>query len=171
VGWIDAQTGPAGPGYLATGVAGLQTYVDALNARGGVFGRPIELEVVDDRTDPSAAVTGFRQLADSDALAIFGSSVSSHAAAQAPLAEELEVALVAGGVPDGLVYPPQEWFFASNLSHTASAQVQLDYAETLMDDAGVDAPKVAVFTVDTASAKDFRDYLDDKVGDLGWSQV
>ncbi|MPY91866.1 MAG: ABC transporter substrate-binding protein [Acidimicrobiia bacterium] len=171
MGWIDSQTGPAGPGYLATGLAGLQTYVDGLNARGGVSGRPVELDVVDDRTDPSAAVTGFRQLAGGDSLAIFGSSVSSHAAAQAPLAEELGVALVAGGVPDALVYPPQSFFFASNLAHTASAQVQLDFAEGLMEEEGIDAPKVAMFTVDTAASKEFREYVSSKLQDMGWTEV
>ncbi|MEA3214028.1 MAG: branched-chain amino acid transport system substrate-binding protein [Acidimicrobiia bacterium] len=171
IGWTDSQTGATGPGYLATGIAGLQTYVTSLNNRGGVFGRPIKLEVLDDRGDPSAAVTNFRQLADGKSLAVFGSSTSTYAAAQAPLANELKLALVAGGVPDALIYPPQKYFFASNLAHTASAQVQLDYAAGLMKEAGVSKPKVAVFTVDTASAKEFRAYVEKKVGEMSWTQV
>jgi len=171
IGCNDSQTGATGPGYLATGVAGLETYVNDLNSRGGVFGRPIKVEVLDDRGDSSTAVTNFRQLVDGKSLAVFGASTSTYAAAQAPLAEELKVPLVAGGVPDALIYPPQKYFFASNLAHTASAQVQLDYAAGLMKDAGVAKPKVAVFTVDTAAAKDFRTYVEKKVGDMGWTQV
>jgi ABC-type branched-subunit amino acid transport system substrate-binding protein len=171
VGWTDSQTGVNGPGYLGTGIAGLQTYVDDLNNRGGVFGRPVKLEVLDDRSDAPTSVTNFRQLADGKSLAIFGSSVSSYASAQVPLAEELKVALVAGGVPDALTTPPKKYFFSSNLSHTASAQVQLDFSKTLMKKANVNTPKVAIFTVDTASATEFRNYLTKQVGNLGWNLV
>lgn len=171
IGWTDSQTGVNGPGYLGTGIAGLQTYIDDLNNRGGVFGRPVKLDVADDRSDAPTSVTNFRQLADGKSLAIFGSSVSSFAAAQVPLAEELKIALVAGGVPDALTNPPRKYFFSSNLSHTASAQVQLDFSKTLMKKANVATPKVAIFTVDTASATEFRNYLTKQIANLGWNLV
>lgn len=171
IGWNDSQTGPNGPGYLATGLAGAETYLDDLNARGGVFGRPVELEVTDDRSDPPTAVTNFRQLADGKSLAVFGSSVSSIAAAQLPLAAELKVPLVAGGVPDALTDAPDPYFFSTNLSHTGSARVQMDFAKEELADAGITEPKVAIFIVDTASGKEFRDYVEVQSEKLGWSVV
>lgn len=171
IGWNDSQTGPNGPGYLATGLAGVQTYLDDLNARGGVLGRPVELEVTDDRSDPPTAVTNFRQLADGESLAVFGSSVSSIAAAQLPLAKELKVALVAGGVPDAMTKEPDPYFFSTNLSHTGSAQVQLDFAKEQLAEDGVTKPKVAVFIVDTASGKEFEQYVVAQAEKLGWSVV
>ena len=171
IGWNDSQTGPNGPGYLATGLAGVQTYVDDLNARGGVFGRPIELQVTDDRSDPPTAVTNFRQLADGKSLAVFGSSVSSIAAAQLPLAKDLKIALVAGGVPDSLTDNPDPYFFSTNLSHTGSAQVQLDFAKENLAKANITKPKVAVFVVDTASGKEFTDYVVKQSEKMGWPVV
>ncbi len=171
IGWNDTQTGPNGPGYLATGLAGVKTYIDDLNARGGVFGRPVELQVTDDRSDPPTAVTNFRQLADSKALAVFGSSVSSIAAAQLPLAKELKIPLVAGGVPDALTDTPDPYFFSTNLSHTGSAEVQMDYAKKELEKAGVTAAKVAIFSVDTASGKEFRAYVNARAPKLGWTVV
>jgi ABC-type branched-subunit amino acid transport system substrate-binding protein len=43
-------------------VAGAQLYLDALNARGGVQGRPVKLETLDDAQDPKRSVELFDKL-------------------------------------------------------------------------------------------------------------
>jgi ABC-type branched-subunit amino acid transport system substrate-binding protein len=52
-------------------VEGAQLYFDALNARGGVQGRPVRLETLDDAQDPKRSVALFEQLvADKKLLAL-----------------------------------------------------------------------------------------------------
>src|ERR687886_1312721 len=44
---------------------GVQQVIDGQNAKGGINGRRIELQVVDDASDPNQSVVQFNKLADS----------------------------------------------------------------------------------------------------------
>lgn len=171
IGYTDSQTGALGPGYVGTGSFGLQAYLRQLNEAGGVHGRQIEVEYLDDRTDRETAVTNFRRLADSDVIAIVGASVSSFSAGQAPLADEAGVTLIAGGVPDALMEPVQKWFFSTNLAHTGSGQIQLGYAVEAMAAQGIATPKIATFIVDTAAGREKQALLEAAIAALGWGYV
>ena len=85
--------GPAGPaaaqqpykigaslglnGYAATGDRawrdGMTLAVEALNAKGGINGRKVELVVEDNRSEPQEAVVGYRKMMSNDKVDIFDS--------------------------------------------------------------------------------------------------
>jgi branched-chain amino acid transport system substrate-binding protein len=72
---------------------GMQLAVDEINADGGVDGRPLELEVADDQSDPDQAVTEIERLIEDGAVGIGGTISSDVGLATATIAEELETPL------------------------------------------------------------------------------
>ncbi len=67
---------------------GAQLAVDAINAAGGIKGRPLQLVIQDDAGDPNAAVTAFNTLAvQDDIVAVYGTTIGSSTMAFAPLAK------------------------------------------------------------------------------------
>jgi branched-chain amino acid transport system substrate-binding protein len=72
---------------------GMQLAVDEINAAGGVDGRPLELEIADDQTDPDQGASEIDRLTEDGVVAIGGVISSDVALATARLAEELETPL------------------------------------------------------------------------------
>jgi branched-chain amino acid transport system substrate-binding protein len=72
---------------------GMQLAVDELNAAGGVDGRPVELVVADDQTDPDQGATEIERLVEEGVVAIGGVISSDVALSTARIAEELETPL------------------------------------------------------------------------------
>ena len=65
VGFSIAQTGPLS-GAGKSGLLALQMWRDDVNAAGGLIGRPVELVVYDDRTNPSMSPRIYTKLLDVD---------------------------------------------------------------------------------------------------------
>jgi branched-chain amino acid transport system substrate-binding protein len=72
---------------------GMQLAVDDINAAGGVAGRPLELEVADDQTDPDRGATEIERLIEGGAVAVGGVISTDVALATAQTAEELQTPL------------------------------------------------------------------------------
>jgi branched-chain amino acid transport system substrate-binding protein len=72
---------------------GMQLAVDDINAAGGVDGRPLALNVVDDESTAEAGTAGFERLADDGVVAVAGVISSDIGLATGLLAEELETPL------------------------------------------------------------------------------
>lgn len=171
IGFTNSQTGALGPGYLATEYSGFMSYVQALNAAGGVNGKKIEVEGLDDRSESTVAVTNYLKLANGDSIAAFGSAFSTMAVAQQPFVAEYGLPLIVGAVPDKLVRPPQPLFFSTNLSHGASAVLQVNFGAALMQKAGIAKPRVATFSTQSPGGVDFKATLERKFKELGWTVV
>jgi branched-chain amino acid transport system substrate-binding protein len=81
-------------------VNAVQLEVDAVNANGGVNGRPIELVIVDDKSDPATAASVATKLITSDKVtAILGPLSTPPCLAVQPLAEKYEVPLLRWDTP------------------------------------------------------------------------
>ena len=76
VGVSAAMTGP-GAGIYAPVVEAMRTYIDHVNARGGVNGKPIRLIVLDDGAEPSRAAANAKKLTQDNVLMLINSSLSS----------------------------------------------------------------------------------------------
>lgn len=92
IGALTSLNGPFTPWGLQVR-DGMQLAVDEINAEGGVDGRPLELVVVDDQSDPDEATTGIERLVEDGVVAIGGTISSDVALATARIAEELETPL------------------------------------------------------------------------------
>ena len=75
---------------------GIALYLDAVNARGGVHGRPVRLLVADDGYNPDKAKENTQRFIDKDkVVALFGYTGTGVTLATAPLAEQAGVPLLA----------------------------------------------------------------------------
>lgn len=115
---VADQTG-ALAGTYGSAPAGLQTYLDELNARGGVDGHKISLKVLDSQSDPNSALTAFRQAISDNPTVIVQAGVSSELASAQSLMSSAGIPVLSDSTLDTLLVPkPAPWFF--NIYPTAS---------------------------------------------------
>ncbi|HEV8095183.1 MAG TPA: ABC transporter substrate-binding protein [Burkholderiales bacterium] len=109
VGVSASMTGPAA-GIYAPVVDAMKAYLDHVNARGGVNGRPVRLIVQDDGAEPSkAAANAKKLLAQDKVVMLINTSLSSTYAPMVAEAKRAEVPLYFGGsVCPKETYPPAD---------------------------------------------------------------
>lgn len=74
---------------------GVEVAIAALNAKGGINGKKVELVVEDNRSEPQEAVTAYRKMISSDKVEVFASGcVSAGNFAAAPLVVRAETPMV-----------------------------------------------------------------------------
>ena len=117
-----AQTGPLRLGVLTplTGAGSfdgprilkaMQAVAGEINAAGGVLGRPIELVVEDDETNPEAAVRAAHKLIDVDRVpAIMGTWASAVTTAVAPVCWESKTFLTTVSGADSITHLPHDGY-------------------------------------------------------------
>jgi branched-chain amino acid transport system substrate-binding protein len=129
-------------------VNGEQAYIKSFNKAGGVNGRPINLDVVDDAADISKAVSNARTFIQNKDFAVFGECSTSAAAAIAPVLSSAQVPFVFSYAADQALYdPPEKYVFTVNPAYTQQAT-------TLLSEAVSEAKKKGItnITVDEVEA-------------------
>ena len=92
-------------------VLALATY---WNARGGINGRRLVVDVLDNASNPSQAVQNVQRFtSDSKYVAILGSGDAAAAIATAPLATQAQIPFLALSPPTTLVAPPRPYVFVA----------------------------------------------------------
>jgi len=109
VGVSAAMTGPVA-GTYAPVVDAMKAYLDHLNAKGGVNGKPVRLVVLDDQAQPSRAAANAKQLvAQEKVLMLLNTSLSSTYAPMVAEAKSAGIALYfAGAVCPKDTFPPAD---------------------------------------------------------------
>ncbi len=109
IGVSAAMTGP-GAGIYAPVVDAMKAYIDHVNAKGGVNGKPIRLIVQDDAAEPSrAAANAKKLLAQDKVVLLMNTSLSSTYAPMVAEAKRANVPLYfAGSVCPKETYPPAD---------------------------------------------------------------
>jgi ABC-type branched-subunit amino acid transport system substrate-binding protein len=109
---------------------GVEIGVDALNAKGGVLARKVQLIVEDNRSEPQEAVTAYRKMISSDNVNIFASGcVSAGNFAAAPLVVRAETPMVLCSI---LPQQPDQvhWAFTTIPPPRFEVETRLDYLKT-----------------------------------------
>jgi len=111
VGSVLSLTGPAaflGDPELKT----LQQYVEDINAKGGVLGRPLELVHYDDGSDASKANGFGKRLIDDDKVdLIIGGTTTGSTMSMVPLVEKAGVPFISLAGAVVVVEPVKKWVF------------------------------------------------------------
>ncbi len=95
LGSITTNSGTAAA-YGEAEVAGFKLAVDEINAKGGINGKKVKLESMDDKGDATEASNAFNKLAgDNSVLGVVGPTISSTTAAVAPLADQPKLPAIA----------------------------------------------------------------------------
>ena len=100
-------SGPAAVQGQAYADAG-NLWVEQTNADGGILGRDVQLEIVDNRTDQTEAVTLTRQLADEGVVAMIGPGTSPTTLAAMDAILELGLPTFSMGSSEAIVTPVEE---------------------------------------------------------------
>jgi len=102
------------------------------NNRGGIKGRRIVVDVLDNASNPSQAVQNVQRFAsDSKYVGILGSGNAAAAVATAPLATEAQIPFLALSPPTPLVVPPRPYVYVALPTSRLYAYSMAQYLKTL----------------------------------------
>lgn len=103
--------------------------LDEINARGGVLGKKIELDIYDDQSKPDQAVQGVSKLVDQDRMPlILGSYSSESTMAIIPAVTQRQVPLIIPiAVADNLLDSKSPWIFRVGASTTGYARATFGF--------------------------------------------
>ncbi|HET6319178.1 MAG TPA: ABC transporter substrate-binding protein, partial [Chloroflexota bacterium] len=101
----------------------IQQIVDQINSKGGINGRTIDLQIVDDGSDPNQTVIQFNKVIADGAVAVLGPPQSTADLAIRPIANEKKIPTISLGAADEQVVPvtPYMWMVAPLSSQVANA--------------------------------------------------
>lgn len=95
IGTVTTNSGTAAA-YGAAEVKGFELAVSEINAKGGINGKKVKLESMDDKGDATEASNAYNKLAgDNNVLAVAGPTISATTAAVAPLADQSKLVTIA----------------------------------------------------------------------------
>jgi branched-chain amino acid transport system substrate-binding protein len=138
---------------------------DHINATGGVNGRKIELFHYDDKTNPTEAARGVTQLVSTNnVVAIIGPGTGGGALAAGPVAERLQVPLLAPAATIGVTDRKNSffpWIFRIGVDDRVVVRGML------ADMARSGAKRVGIFYQEDAYGKAGADYAREIAGELG----
>ena len=130
IGVSAAMTGPAAATYAPV-VESMKAYLEHLNAKGGIRGKPVKLVVLDDSAQPSrAAANAKRLLTEDKVVLLMNSSLSSTYAPMVAEAKRANVPLYfAGSVCPKETYPPADalQFCSTAFGANLDSQAALDF--------------------------------------------
>ena len=121
IGFSGTLTGPFSDLGIH-GRNGARMAVEAVNAAGGIHGRPLELLVADDLGTPEGAVQADRDLATRGVTAIIGHMTSSQSMAALPVTQETGVPLISPTTSTPLLSGRKDLFFRVQPATDAAAR-------------------------------------------------
>jgi branched-chain amino acid transport system substrate-binding protein len=162
---LTGALGPLGQAWEA----GVNVAFDEVNADGGVHDRQLELTSLDDENaNPAKAAANYKSLATSDkVLAVVGVPNSVTAGAIQPLTEQLKVPVIGTGFGP----PYTDYTFSSGLDPYASLLNMIPLIQHLAEAEGLDEPKVATISADTASGQKSTELYKEAAADAGLNNV
>lgn len=114
---------------------GIQMAVDQVNANGGLLGNKVQVEIRDDKADPSVATTQALELVQSQKVnALFGPIINTNALAVAKMSDQLGVPVLGtlGATtpvvyPNGTDKPPYQWVYRVLVSSPVQVKALIKY--------------------------------------------
>lgn len=95
IGTVTTNSGTAAA-YGEAEVKGFELAVSEINAKGGINGKKVKLESMDDKGDATEASNAYNKLAgDNNVIAVAGPTISATTAAVAPLADQSKLVTIA----------------------------------------------------------------------------
>lgn len=115
--------------------AGYQIALDEINAKGGIDGKPVELDIYDDQSKPDQAVQGVSKLVDQDHVKlILGSYSSESTRAIVPVVSQKQIPLIIPtAVADNVVETGSQWVFRICAGSGSFATATLDFLKNAGD--------------------------------------
>lgn len=129
IGAVVSATGPAAPlGEPERAV--LEMMETQINDAGGVLGRPLDIIIEDDKSNPTEAVTATQKLIQQDkVIAVIGCTISASTLAIKPITAEAGIPQLAMAASNAITdEPPMEWIWRTPQKDALAAERALKYA-------------------------------------------
>src|SRR5262245_51715841 len=128
---------------------GAKLYINAVNAKGGIGGRVIELKVLDDNFDPKRSVENAKQLINEGVLGLFLTRGAPSTEAIIPLLNQYKVPLIAPSAGAMVLHEPvNPWIFNVRASHQREAERAVQHLN------GIGMARIALLQADDEFGKD-----------------
>jgi branched-chain amino acid transport system substrate-binding protein len=103
--------------------------VEQLNAKGGINGHPVELEILDNKSTEQEAVTAVKGLIDKGVLAVLGGSSSGTSMAMIPAVKNAKIPMISLAAASSIVEPVNErqWVFKTPQSDIVMVNKIIEY--------------------------------------------
>ena len=165
IGAVVSATGPAS--FLGEPEKNtLQMQADALNAAGGLLGRPVEVIILDDETDVNKGVLALdRLLKKENVVAVVGPTVSGNSLAVAPKVEAAKAPMVSMAAAEKIVKPVNPFVFKTAQSDRLAVARILAHAKKQ------GYKKLAVLTVSDGYGQAGREVLKEMLPAGGFELV
>jgi len=165
IGAVVSATGPAS--FLGEPEKNtLLMQADALNAAGGLLGRPVEVVILDDETDVNKAVLAVDRLLKKDnVVAVVGPTVSGNSLAVAPKFVAAKVPLVSCAAAEKIVKPVSPWVYKTAQSDRLAVARILGHAKKQ------GYKKLAILTVSDGYGQAGREVLKEAIPAGGFELI
>lgn len=103
--------------------------VEELNANGGIEGTPVELTILDNKSDETEAVMAVKKLIQKDVLVVLGCSASGTSMAMIDSVQKAEVPMISMAAASSIVEPASQrkWIFKTAQSDIVTAENIVQY--------------------------------------------
>lgn len=107
----------------------LQMLVNQLNANGGIDGHPVDLTILDNKSDETEAVLAVKTLIEKDVLAVLGSSSSGPSMAMINTVQKEQVPMISLAAASSIVEPVEDrqWVFKTAQSDIVTVSNIISY--------------------------------------------
>jgi branched-chain amino acid transport system substrate-binding protein len=105
--------------------------VESLNQRGGINGHPVELTIMDNKSDETEAVLAVKKLIEKDVLAVLGCASSGPSMAMINTVQKEKVPMVSMAAASSIVEPigDRQWVFKTAQSDIVTVKNIIDYLQ------------------------------------------
>ena len=149
IAFANSLSGPSAPAGTESLVA-TQLAIDEVNAKGGVNGRPIELVLFDDASNPAVARENAQAIADSPCVAVLGHFLSSTSLAAAPAYKDARIAALTGSAAADDLTSGNEYYFRALTPISTQARSIAEHLRAVMKE-----PKVRLVHTRDAYGESF----------------
>ena len=149
IAFANSLSGPSAPAGTESLVA-TQLAIDEVNAKGGVNGRPIELVLFDDASNPAVARANAQTIADSPCVAVLGHFLSSTSLAAAPAYKDARIPALTGSAAADDLTSGNEYYFRALTPISTQARSIAEHLRAVMKE-----PKVRLVHTRDAYGESF----------------
>jgi branched-chain amino acid transport system substrate-binding protein len=160
-------TGSGGPTFLPA-QNGARTAVAEINDAGGVYGRKLQMDMLDDQSSPDVSAAQARTAVGSNPTAIITAQGSSNFAGAVPVLQTSRIPVVSSSIYDaGLVPTPQPWYYSIVPTNPGQVTALTGATDSLLG--GLKGKRVSIITAQSAALDEIVNLLTKQAGDKGFT--
>jgi branched-chain amino acid transport system substrate-binding protein len=107
----------------------MQLAVDTINKAGGVNGHQLQIQIIDDESNPTTAVNATRKLLDQHVVAILGSALTQTSLAMVPIVTQAHVPMISFASSAQVIEPiaDRRWIFKMPINDYHVAETMQEF--------------------------------------------